>query len=91
MIPCTLNGYLTEDKSNMKKIVVLEKDFLDSNGNIPQGKNLDDLFNHIWSHTWKEFQIQEKKKCLAKKKEKKNDNIKFSESENDIEEEDQPV
>ena len=66
VMPCALKHYLNEDKSNIK-IMVLEKDFLDSDGDIPSGNNLDDLFKHIWNHIWNSFQIQKKKKELVKK------------------------
>ena len=83
-MPYALKQYLNEDKSNIKKIMVLEKDFLDSDCDILSGNNLDDLFKLIWNLIWKEFQIQKKKKEFVKKKKKSSESEDYNNKEDQI-------
>ena len=67
----TLQNLVNNDKKDVRKIMAEERKFLDKDGNLPSGKNVDDLFDAIWTHFWQKH--QEEKKINALKAKKNND------------------
>ena len=65
-----LKSYYSKDFKGLKKIMI-EEEKLDKNGDLPSGKIIDDLIDHIWSIFWKIYQDDRKEKLLKKKQKKK--------------------
>ena len=89
----TLQRWFNEDKKYARKIMILEKKFLDGNGDLPSGKNVDDLVDSIWSHLWKSYCEEKKKKEEVSKEKRKEELNEPPESENDSDsdEDDGPI
>ena len=85
---CTLKHYFKMDQKDVKKLLTLEAEILDSKDNLPSCAALSVLVDHIWSDCWKEFQIEKKKKELAKKKKKEKEKNNVESSDEDSEKDD---
>ena len=75
--PRSLKNTFERDVSSVKKIIAIAKDFLDSNGDIPSGKTIDDLVAFIWAACWKQHSFdvgrKNKRKQSSKDDEKSDD------------------
>ena len=78
----TLQRLVNDDKKDVRKIMAEERKFLDKNGDLPSGKNVEDLFDAIWTHFWKKHQ-EERKKIAMKNSNKKKRGDDPSVSDND--------
>ena len=68
---CTLKRYHDDDICGVHKIVAYEREFLDSNGDIPSGKSVDDLLGYIWAKMWGEMNSVKIRKKLLKEEDTK--------------------
>jgi hypothetical protein len=71
--PRSLKNTVERDVSSVKKLIAIEKQFLDANGDIPSGKTVDDLVAFIWTECWKHHSFEISKKSRMKKSSNKDD------------------
>jgi hypothetical protein len=83
--PRSLKNTFERDVSAVKKLIVVQNMFLDSNGDIPSGKNVDDLIAFIWTECWKQHCFVTCKKNTSKKKSKTSDVSDSDEDDDDTE------
>lgn len=69
----TLLNTLQKDMKGVKKLLALEKKFLNSDGQLPSGTNEEDLIEYIWKESWKQHSFI-KKKQNDQKQQKENNN-----------------